>query len=70
MCINLLSHDVLLPLQARIRSCLSAFLHVIDYNLTAMAFYRRSKFQEVALLHDFYYIGWVHQPGMQGHAVS
>ena len=57
MCSRLLSHVLLPALQARVQGCLSAFLHVIDYNLTAMAFYRRSKFQEVALLHDFYYIG-------------
>ncbi|CAK0758483.1 hypothetical protein CVIRNUC_002623 [Coccomyxa viridis] len=43
--------------EAQTKKCLSAFLHVIDYNLTAIAFYQRSKFQEIALLHDFYYIG-------------
>lgn len=46
-----------MSMQAQTRKCLSAFLHVIDYNLTAIAFYHRSKFQEIALLHDFYYIG-------------
>lgn len=64
LCKDLPGDELLLPLQAQIRNCLSAFLHVIDYNLTAMAFYQRSKFQEIALLHDFYYIGWVARPSL------
>lgn len=43
--------------QAKQHCCLRVFLHVIDYNAAAIAFYRRKSFQEVALLHDFYYIG-------------
>lgn len=43
--------------QARERNCLCVFLHVIDYNAAAIAFYQRNCFQEIALLHDFYYIG-------------
>ena len=35
----------------------TAFLHVIDYNSAAIAFYRRQGFRELALLPEFYYIG-------------
>lgn len=37
--------------------CCTAFLHVIDYNTAAIAFYRRKGFQQLALLPDFYCIG-------------
>ncbi len=48
--------------QAKERCCLTVFLHVIDYNTAAITFYRRNCFQEIALLHDFYYIGSVACP--------
>ncbi len=45
--------------QAKERGCYSVYLHVIDYNAAAIAFYKRNRFHEIALLHDFYYIGYV-----------
>lgn len=36
--------------------CLAAYLHVIDYNAAAIAFYQRNYYQEVVRLRDFYFI--------------
>lgn len=44
--------------RARSLQCLAVSLHVIDYNAAAIAFYQRHGFKELALLHDFYYIGY------------
>ena len=41
---------------AKLGAC-TAFLHVIEYNSAAIAFYRRQGFRELALLPEFYYIG-------------
>jgi ribosomal protein S18 acetylase RimI-like enzyme len=43
--------------RARRLHCLAVSLHVIDYNTAAITFYKRNGFKELALLHDFYYIG-------------
>ncbi|BDA41021.1 probable N-alpha-acetyltransferase 50 [Coccomyxa sp. Obi] len=43
--------------QAKERCCSSVYLHVIEYNAAAIAFYKRNRFQEIALLHNFYFIG-------------
>ena len=34
----------------------AVYLHVVSYNTSAMAFYRRNAFEELSLLRDFYYI--------------
>ena len=37
--------------------CRAVYLHVIEYNIAALNLYRRSKFEELATLRNFYYIG-------------
>ncbi len=41
------------------QSCLAVYLHAIDYNAPAIAFYQRQGFAEVSLVHNFYRIGCV-----------
>lgn len=42
--------------------CRAVYLHVIEYNLTALSLYRRNKFEELAVLRNFYFIGTGRQP--------
>jgi len=37
--------------------CRAVYLHVIEYNLAALSLYRRNKFEELAVLRNFYFIG-------------
>lgn len=40
------------------QTCVIVYLHVITYNHNAIAFYKRNAFSEVALLRNFYFIGY------------
>lgn len=46
--------------------CRCVYLHVISYNTTAIAFYRRLGFRDVALLPNFYVIRWGSKGGREG----
>ena len=35
----------------------AVYLHVIEYNVAALRFYRKNQFEELATLRSFYYIG-------------
>ena len=37
--------------------CRAVYLHVIEYNAAALDLYRRNQFEELATLHNFYFIG-------------
>ena len=38
------------------QACAAVYLHVITYNESAIAFYQRHNFDEIAELPNFYYI--------------
>eukprot|EP00884_Botryococcus_braunii_P010466 jgi/Botrbrau1/19420/Bobra.0338s0047.1 len=44
------------------QACIIVYLHVITYNHSAIAFYQRNGFNEVALLRNFYFIATGRQP--------